>query len=262
MLNLIDALSLGEKEIIALVGGGGKTTLMFALAKELSIQGHRVITTTTTKIVEPSAQDTPQLLLVGDRGNGLDLLDRQLEINRHVTLASERLDSFKLKGLSPEFIKQIDLLNLAPYVIVEADGAKQRPLKAPSDTEPVIPENTTLVITVTGIDALGCRLNEERVFRSDIAARLLGVSLDSVVSIEAIAALITSPQGIAKGSPPEARVIPFINKMDLEKSMLRGRSLAKSILNFHHPKIERVILGQARHSTPVLEVVQPLKQCA
>jgi hypothetical protein len=79
--------------------------------------------------------------------------------------------------------------------------------------------------------------------------------------MEAIATLITNPQGIARGSPPGARVIPFINKMDLEKNMLRGRILAKSILNFHHPRIERVILGQARFSEPVLEVLQPLKQC-
>ena len=100
-LNLIDALSLNNREIIALVGGGGKTTLMFALARELSSQGHRVITTTTTKIMEPTPQETPQLLLVGGGEDGPDLIRQLLEKYRHVTLASERLDSCKLRGVSP-----------------------------------------------------------------------------------------------------------------------------------------------------------------
>ena len=128
-------------------------------------------------------------------------------------------------------------------------------LKAPNDTEPVIPQNATLVIPVVGIDALGCRLNEECVFRSEIASELLGLPLESIMSTAAIATLVTHPHGIAKGSPPEARIIPFINKMDLEKNMMRGRELAKSILNLHHPRIERVILGQVQMSEPVLDVI-------
>ena len=254
-MNLIDALSLNNREIIALVGGGGKTTLMFALARELSSQGHRVITTTTTKIMEPTPQETPQLLLVANEEDSLDLIFQQLEKYRHVTLASERLDSRRLRGFKPGSIEKIDLIKLAPYVIVEADGAKHRPLKAPNDSEPVIPQNTTLVIAMVGIDALGCRLNEACVFRSEIASKLLGLPLGSIMSTAAIAELVTHPQGITKGSPPQARVMPFINKIDPEKDRLRGRELAKSILNFHHPRIERVILGQAQMSEPVLEVI-------
>ncbi len=57
------ALDIKPKEVISLVGGGGKTTLMFALARELATINEFVLTTTTTKILEPSPSETPLLLL-------------------------------------------------------------------------------------------------------------------------------------------------------------------------------------------------------
>ena len=60
--SLIEALALGSRELISLVGAGGKTTLMFALAEELRILNRRVVTTTTTKIVPPAPEESPRLL--------------------------------------------------------------------------------------------------------------------------------------------------------------------------------------------------------
>jgi len=138
---------------------------------------------------------------------------------------------------------------------VEADGAARRPLKAPNATEPVIPDNTSLVIPVVGIDAVGCRLTDENVFRPEIASKLLGLPLGEVVSAEAIARLITHQQGIIKGSPPGARIVPFINKVELNGDLTRAQDLAKQILIKRHPRIERVILGQARLAEPVVKVI-------
>jgi len=47
---LITALGLNPKEHVAVVGGGGKSTLCFALAEALGLSGARVISTTTTKV--------------------------------------------------------------------------------------------------------------------------------------------------------------------------------------------------------------------
>jgi probable selenium-dependent hydroxylase accessory protein YqeC len=141
------------------------------------------------------------------------------------------------------------------YVIVEADGAASRPLKTPNATEPVIPNNTSLVIPVVGVEAIGCPLNDENVFRSDIASRLLGVPLGTIISAELVASLITHPQGIMKGSPSVARVVPFINKMDLDKRLLKGRDLASKILATRHPQINKVVLGQAQFAEPVTKVI-------
>ncbi len=254
-MKLKETLNIKSGEIISLVGGGGKTTLMFALARELASREKSVITTTTTKILEPSSAETPLLLLGADEEQMVRTLLRNVDKYRHITLASERLSSGKLRGVSSELVVKLAELNEVSHIIVEADGAAGKSLKAPSPAEPVIPHNTSLVIPVVGIDAVGCRLSEEDVFRPEIVSRLLRLPLGEVISAEAIAFLITHPQGIIRGSPAQARIIPFINKVDLPEGLSKGRDLARKILAMRYPRIEQVILGQARLPEPVLAVV-------
>ena len=254
-MKLYKALDIKPGEVISLVGGGGKTTLMFALARELASSGQSVITTTTTKIMEPSFAETPLLLLETDEEQMVKELLQNVEKYRHITLASEKLSSGKLKGISSQLIARLAALNQVSYIIVEADGAARRPLKAPNLMEPVIPDNTSLVIPVVGIDAVGCRLTEENVFRCEVVSRLLGLPLGEIITTEAIASLITHPQGMIKGSPIQARIIPFINKVDLDEGLAKGRELASKILAMRHPQIEQVILGQAQLPEPVVEVI-------
>lgn len=259
-MKLEEALNIKRGEVISLVGGGGKTTLMFALARELATRGNSVITTTTTKILEPSSTETQLLLVEADEEQMVRVLLRNLDNYKHITLASENLPSGKLKGISPELVVKLAGLNKASYIIVEADGAARKSLKVPNATEPVIPHNTSLVIPVVGIDAVGCRLTKEDVFRPEIASKLLGLPLGEVISAEAIALLITHPKGIIKGSPAQARIIPFINKVDLDKGLAKGRDLADKILAMGHPQIERVVLGQAKFPEPAVEVISKKDQ--
>ncbi|MFC2048315.1 selenium cofactor biosynthesis protein YqeC [Chloroflexota bacterium] len=189
--SLKEALGIYPGEVISLVGAGGKTTLMFALARELASSDSCVITTTTTKILESLPSQTPLLLVEKDEEELMRLLLQNLDKYWHISLASERLASGKLNGISSELVVKLANLNHVSYIIVEADGAACKPLKASNLTEPVIPDNTSLVISVVGIDALGCRLTEESVFRPEIVAKLLGVPLGSVISAESIAFLIT-----------------------------------------------------------------------
>ncbi len=254
-MKLKEALGIKPGEVISLVGGGGKTTLMFALAQELASSDESVITTTTTKIREPSSSETPLLLLEADEEQMVRALLQNVDKYRHITLASERLASGKLNGVSPELIARLAELNQASYIIVESDGSAGRSLKAPNTTEPVIPDNTSLIIPVVGIDAVGCRLTEEDVFRPEIVSQLLKLPLGEVISAEAIAFLITHPQGLIKGNPAQARIVPFINKVDLDKGLSKGRDLAGKILAMRHPRIEQVILGQVQLPEPVIEVI-------
>jgi probable selenium-dependent hydroxylase accessory protein YqeC len=257
MNNLREAFGIHPKEVISLVGAGGKTTLMFALSRELITHEGVVITTTTTKILPPSPSDAPHLLLSRDRNEIVDFIIKNSEKSGHLSLASEKLiSSGKLLGIDPEMISE--LINLDPvlYIIVEADGAAHKPLKAPNPRyEPVIPLSTSLVIPVIGIDALGCELTEEHVFRSEIAARLTGLSVGDTVSTQAIASLMVHPSGIARGSPNRAKIIPFVNKTDLHTDLSEARSLAFKILEANHSQIDRVVLGQTRLKPPVREVI-------
>jgi probable selenium-dependent hydroxylase accessory protein YqeC len=260
-MTLKEALDIRPGEVISLVGGGGKTTLMFSLARELASGGDCVVTTTTTKILEPSSSDTPLLLLESDDEELMRLLLANVAKYRHITIAGGKLTSGKLSGISPEFVVKLADLGQVSYIVVEADGAAHRSLKAPNPTEPVIPLNTSLVIPVIGVDAVGCRLTEKDVFRPAIVSNLLGLPLGEVISLEAIAFLITHHQGIIKGTPEQARIVPFVNKMDLDKGLSKGRNLADKILAMRHPQIERVVLGQAQSPEPVVEIISQKVIC-
>ncbi len=254
-MKLEKALGIKPGEVVSLVGGGVKTTLMFALARELASSGKSVVTTTTTRILEPSSSETLLLLLEADEEQMVRTLLQNVDKYRHITLASERLASGKLNGISPGLVVKLAELNQVSYIIVEADGADGKSLKAPNPTEPIIPSSTSLVIPVMGIDAVGCRLTKEDVFRPEIVSKLLKLPLGEVISVEAIAFLITHPQGLTKGSPAQARIVPFINKVDLDKGLLKGRDLASKILAMRHPQIEQVILGQAQLPEAAVEVI-------
>jgi len=254
---LIDALDIHPKEVVSLVGAGGKTTLMFALAHELATRGAFVVTSTTTKIFPPASSVGTSVFLSEDEAELVDFTVKSATGKRPITIASELLpDSGKLQGISPSLVSKLIELGPVDCVIVEADGASKRPLKAPNPKyEPVIPPCTTLVIPIVGIDAFGCKLSEKSVFRSEIVSKLTGLPLGEIVTADTIARLILHPSGITRGSPAHARIIPFVNKVDLALDLSAARNLASQILSANHPQIDRVVLGQAQGNPPVVEVI-------
>ena len=258
MLDLVGAFGIEAGEIISLVGAGGKTTLMYNLAKELTRRYSHVITTTTTKIRRPNSTESPHVLLLSPEERIPSSLSKALENYRHITLAANSLPGGKLKGLKPETINELRQLLPDVPIIIEADGAAQKSLKAPADWEPVIPETTSLMIPVVGLDVLGKELMEGHVFRAQLAAGLLQVRLGEIITEDHIASLITHPLGIIKGSPAGARIIPFFNKVELLSDLNQAKSLAEKVLASHHPRIKQIILGNARSSHPVATIINAL----
>jgi probable selenium-dependent hydroxylase accessory protein YqeC len=250
-----DAFELGHHRIVCLVGAGGKTSLMFAMARELAVLGKHVITSTTTKIFEPSDKDTPFLILTEATGDSLETVPGLIHRYGHLTLAEMRLPNKKLKGVSPELIDVLGALDAVDHIIVEADGAARLPLKAPGENEPVITSQTSLVVAVVGIDGIGLELSEDHVFRPYVFSELTGRSLGEKVTVEAIADLMVHPRGMVKGAPLHSSIIPFLNKVDMLDGLEKGWTLAKRILEKGHPKINRVVLGHAAQEKPVAEVI-------
>jgi len=251
-VTLEEAFSLREKEVISLIGGGGKTTLMFALGKELSLLRKGILLTTTTKIWDPEPSDEFGLFWSARLERVKEWVKENLDRYRYLLVAQDRLDNGKLQGIPPRWISELFSIPGIFYVIIEADGAAGRPLKAPREGEPVIPAETTLLIPMVGIDALGKPLQEDYVFRSRIAAEILKEKEGAEVKEEMIGRLLAAS---LRNKPREARVIPFINKIDLPDGLEKGRSLARNLLESISPEIERVILGQARQASIAKEIV-------
>jgi probable selenium-dependent hydroxylase accessory protein YqeC len=256
-MNISQAFNIENNEVISLVGSGGKTTLMFTIARELGSAGNKVITTTTTKIAscEPEQYGSPLMILKQDEERTVKPILDQLNKHRQITIAAGELpEARKLKGLKPETIDRLAEVK-AGTIIIEADGASRKPLKAPNDTEPVIPRSTTLLIPVIGLDALNRPLTAENVFRAEIAADLLGISPGEKMNEILIARLLTHARGITKGTPETARIIPFINKCDLPDGSENGRKLAREIIALGYPRIKKVVLGQLKTPGPFLEII-------
>jgi probable selenium-dependent hydroxylase accessory protein YqeC len=229
--------------------------LMFAMARELALLGKHVVTSTTTKIFEPSDKETPFLLLTKAAGDILKTIPALIHQYGHLTFAEMRLPNKKLKGVSPELIDSLGVLDAVDHIIVEADGAARLPLKAPGENEPVITSQTSLVVAVVGIDGIGLELSEDHVFRPHVFSELTGLPLGEKVTVEAIADLMVHPRGMVKGAPPHSTIIPFLNKVDMLDGLGKGGALARRILEKGHPKINRVVLGHAAQEKPVVEVI-------
>jgi len=254
---LTEALGVKAREVISLVGAGGKTTLMFRLAKELSTGGKRVVTTTTTKILEPASGETESLFVNSDEGRIKDFLRGHLDQYAHITIAQERLESGKLKGVSSNLVDGLWHSLGIDAIIIEADGAAGRPVKAPRENEPVIPASTTLVVAMLGIDGMEKELNEKNVFQPERVSKLTGVSTGEKLTDEAMGLLITHPEGVFKGAPSSSRVVAFLNKVDIPNGVAKAKSIAQKILEKKHCQIERIVLGQLKYEPPVVEVMFP-----
>jgi molybdenum cofactor cytidylyltransferase len=174
-----------------------------------------------------------------------------------MTLVVGHVEGEKAFGLSPEEVVALWQRPFVHHVLVEADGSRMRPVKAPADHEPVIPRESTLVIPVVGIDALERPITAVA-HRPERVCELTGLSPDDLLTPEAIAHLLTHPAGGLKNVPDAARVIPLINKVASETELALARRIAWHVLQKAHGRIQRVVMGAVQQAPPVREVQTPV----
>jgi probable selenium-dependent hydroxylase accessory protein YqeC len=230
----------------ALIGAGGKTSLMFQLARLLRSSGKRVLTTTTTKIFVPTREQSAALIVASAPSAVLHQASTSLANSRHITAAAQRLpDSNKLKGFSSEDILQFAESGVFDWILVEADGAAHRPLKAAAAHEPVIPSCTSILMAVIGLDVLNQPLSEKVVFRCELAGPRMGLKQGEPVSEAALVRLILHPAGVFKDAPPGARRFIFLNKGDNAELCAAGSRIAALLSREDASVAEAVVVGQA-----------------
>jgi molybdenum cofactor cytidylyltransferase len=251
-MNLSQALEVKSGDIVVFVGAGGKTHAMFRLATELSEQGARVITTTTTRIAQDELGLAPQAVRP-KRGTSLsEWLPSQLEQHRHVFLFTRLERNHKVRGLRANWLDENLAQNLSfDALLVEADGSRRLPMKAPFSHEPPIPASATVVVPVVGLDALGQPLDSDHIYGAYCIQRTIGYKLGKPVTPELVAATLLHPKLGLKNIPPDARIVPLLNKATLE-NLPTARQIAAYLLS--DLNVERVMIGAVMEADPVLEV--------
>lgn len=195
----------GKKHTICLVGGGGKTTVMYELAAAWAACERRVLVLTSTHILCPAdgsfAADVPAVQNLWQQG-------------RYAVIGTPEFASGKLT-LPPQSVYEALKLQ-ADVILCEADGSRHHPCKVPAEYEPVLLPDSDIVLAVAGMDALGNSL-AQACQRPQLAAELLGCSSDSVIDAQMLASLLLSEQGARKNVGARAYYI-VLNKCELIKA--------------------------------------------
>jgi molybdenum cofactor cytidylyltransferase len=249
-VRLETALRISSGDVVAFVGGGGKTTAMFQLARELAA-GQRVLTTTTTRIFAAQIQRSPAHVTFESGHQSIDdilpVLNAAIDRHGQVLLIGHADPvSGKAFGIEPEIIDQLAETGQFDAVLIEADGSRMRPFKAPAGHEPVIPVSTSVVVPVIGLDILDQPLTDDTVHRAQRVSELSGTPLDAPVTVETLIAVLCHPQGGLKNVPPDARILPLLNKAETEALRNVAERIAGSGLGCQ--RIEAMLVGAVKET--------------
>ena len=245
-ISLAEALCIKRGDVVSFVGGGGKTTSIARLARELSAIGWRVIATTSTHIAEDQIGLFPAHALPGD----VALLSLCLDRYGQCLVVGPPDGKGSVLRITPETIIGLKSHPDVDCILIEADGSKSRPFKAPAAHEPVVPEMTTILVPVAGMNCIGQPLDEKTVHRPEIVARLAGCEPGSAISPEIIARTLAHPDGGAKNLPAGARMVPLLNKADTA-DVQAIRETARKLLEFSN--VDSVVAGSVDRDPAVMK---------
>lgn len=200
-----DFFSDGKKHTICLVGGGGKTTVMYELAAAWAACGRKALALTSTHILQPAD---------GSFAADAAAVHNLWQQRRYAVIGTPELATGKLT-LPPQSVYEALKLQ-ADVILCEADGSRHHPCKVPAAHEPVLLPDCDIVLAVAGMDALGRPL-AQACQRPQLAAELLGCNAEKIIDAQMLASLLRSEQGAHKNVGARAYYI-VLNKCDLLKA--------------------------------------------
>lgn len=231
-------------EVVSIVGGGGKTSAMFRLAKELSELGRKVLVTTTTAIMMPEEDQYDIFLNLSNKGD----IDKLFESKPGTVtvLIGDFIRVDKLKGVDEEFVDKIYERCYFDHILVEADGSRMKPIKAPREGEPLLPDTTKKLVGVVGLDALGKKADEETVHRLELFKEVTGIEDGDNIDVDTVSRLVLHEKGLFRGSETNDVVEKYLllNKADDEKLKSEARAIAQNVSGKN--EIKKVVIASLR----------------
>ena len=240
---LVETLGIHRDLRVAAIGGGGKMTLLLALGAEWAKAGGRPLLLPTTRIADHAERGVPgvrtlglpaartawppvaflggELLVIGRRGDQPGLLE-SIHIDEIGALAEQ---------------------SKADLVLIKADGARGKSLKAHDDEEPVVPLDTGLVVALAGIDAWGTTLGPTHVHHDALFAEKWGMQFGERIEDDAYYAALADPAGYRKSLPPGARYVVFLNQVDRPVRVAVAQRLAQGL---NERGVAEVVWGDLR----------------
>ena len=225
-MNLRRAFRMQAPVRAALVGAGGKTTALFQLARLLEPP---VLVTASTHLGAWQASLADQHSIVT---RPKDVAGAAGQIEGVALFTGPEGADERLAGVDTATLAAIAELadRLGFSVLIEADGSRRKPLKAPADHEPAVPDWGNLVIVCAGLSGLGKPLDAETVHRPERFAELSGLRQGETITPEALARVLVHPQGGLKGIPAGARKAALLNQADTLETQAQAAIMDAALL--------------------------------
>jgi probable selenium-dependent hydroxylase accessory protein YqeC len=259
MLMLAGALGLGNAHVVSVCGAGGKTTLLFALAREFVAGGERVLLTTTTKFGKDEATGPWPIFAANSADEILLAARRELQEammgGAVIAFSGETAARDRLVGFPPVLIDELKSRRYFDRILVEADGSARKPLKAPASHEPVIPATTDALIMVAGLSGLGLPLDAAHVFRPEIWSKLTATALGALVSAESLAQVVVHPEGLSRGCPEGAKKVLFLNQADNPDRLAEAKRVVQAVAAASERKPHRIVTGILLPEPRVIDLI-------
>lgn len=224
-LSFAQALRADSSPCITFVGAGGKTTALFQLARQLPAP----VIVTATSHLGAWQFNLADHHIVTDSLAPIEQLEHRL---RGATLITGEVDGDRSKPVSEDLLRWLYEFcnNHSIPLLIEADGSRQKPLKAWAEHEPPIPEFTKQVVHVVGLSGLEQPLSEDIVHRPDIFSSLSNLKLGEKITSDALTRVLTNRQGGLKNAPKEARRTILLNQADSDALRASANRMVQPLL--------------------------------
>jgi molybdenum cofactor cytidylyltransferase len=247
-MKLLDAFPFENTSIWAFVGSGGKTSTIFSLVRQYK---KPIIVTTTTHLSLAEVQ-------LGDYDWIMDDVFKFPEEipNGILVITAGDNGAEKVEGLNENQMNQLSkwaLENKAP-MLIEADGSRGKPLKAPADYEPAIPAFVNRVIVVAGMGSIHRPLTANNVHRPNIFAELAGIEIGEIITARNIQKVLAHPLGGLKNIPVEIDKTLLLTQISNQPQLMAAKDIAKAVSGIFSP----VIMMSDGDAPDVIASIQPI----
>jgi len=235
-MKLSKALRLSKTPRVAFVGAGGKTSALTSLAQDLP---KPLVVSTTTHLGIWQTRFADQHIILSDDTDWKIIEDN---LSSGIILITQKPKGGRLSGLSVSQINKVFEICESHHLplLLECDGSRQLPLKAPGVNEPPIPEFVEAVVVVAGLSGLGKSLDKYTVYNPEVFSRLGNLQTGAEISSVALGNVIDHKQGGLKNIPNHAKRILLLNQADTPSLQIQARKIANKLQD----SFDRIIVAE------------------
>ncbi|MEK6710044.1 MAG: selenium cofactor biosynthesis protein YqeC [Nitrospinota bacterium] len=209
--SLAALLGLRAGDLAAVMGAGGKATVMKRLVQELLDASIPVIVTSTTNLHGLGGEEGASLLLSGEGRARVQEAAAAWAARGPVVWVEKKLPQNLFRGLPAGRVEALHAEGFGGVLVVKTDGARKRLIKAPREGEPLIPRGATHCVVVMGLSAVGQPAGPGIVHRGERVAALTGLQLGETITPAHLAALAAHPESYPARFPAGAKRVLYLS---------------------------------------------------